>query len=680
MSIDGQLTAIGRYQLVRLLGRGGMGEVYLARDPVLDRDVAVKLIGGGIDDGPARERLIREARAAGRLQHANIVTVFDAGEHEGRPFIAMEFVPGETMGSLVRRRASLPLPRRLELIEGACAGLAHAHRAGIIHLDVKPDNLMLDEAGVVKVVDFGIARVLQNEAQHTRHLAGTLRYMSPEQVEGRPIDRRSDIFSLGCALYEIVAYTPAFTGSVTEIISRIANGPIPNLRDAMPGIHPGLAAIVSRAMARDPSERYGDLEMLRAEIGRLRRDINPGDESRVSAPIPSVSDAVPTTAITIAEAAASLPEKSALEEAETIWQPASSDLSNRTDQGAGPSRSGLITLLGMASVLGVAVAAALWVYSPSPLRDNASAVPTRPAITPPQPQLPQDPAPSRPAETSANEEVWRRLALGDRDGVLRVLRSAGGATQDSQLASDVIDAVRATIPRARRAAGGPESTPGSSKAYNAGEERLARANQLRASDRPLEALAALWEAVDLYSQAAAAAGRPAPSTQPVERQAQTPMEPAVTPERAVQPSAPEVDTERVEGAAPVADTTSPAEPPDAPPEPPRARPDEDAIRETLRRYQAAYQALDPAAVQRVFPSLGADQLQQLRRGFGEVTAYEMELQNQRVSVQGDVGTVHALVVRRQVPRVGRPLTNSVETEFMLLRRGAEWVIVRVEAR
>src|SRR5205823_10920647 len=144
---------IGRFEVTLLLGRGGMGEVYLARDPLIDRPVAIKLLAAG-REGDAGRRLVREARAAGRLHHPNIVTLFDAGEHDGRPYIAMEYVSGETLRSIIQRQATLPLRRRLELIEGACAGLAHAHRAEVVHLDVKPDNLMLDEAGIVKVLDF----------------------------------------------------------------------------------------------------------------------------------------------------------------------------------------------------------------------------------------------------------------------------------------------------------------------------------------------------------------------------------------------------------------------------------------------------------------------------------------------------------------------------------------------
>ena len=174
--------------------------------PVLDREVAVKLIGAGMDDPDARHRLVEEARAAGRLRHPNIVTIFDAGEHAGNPYIAMEHVGGETLRSLIQRRAPFSPGRKLALIEGACAGLAHAHRANVVHFDVKPDNLMLDSRGLLKVLDFGVARVLKSEVLVTQHVAGTLRYMSPEQLSGGPLDRRSDVFSLGCSLFEFIAY------------------------------------------------------------------------------------------------------------------------------------------------------------------------------------------------------------------------------------------------------------------------------------------------------------------------------------------------------------------------------------------------------------------------------------------------------------------------------------------
>jgi serine/threonine-protein kinase len=279
-----QPTLIGRYNVIRLLGRGGMGEVYLAHDPVLDREVAVKLIGAGLDDANARHRLVQEARAAGRLRHPNIVTIFDAGEHGGNSYIAMEHLSGETVRSLIQRRAPFSPGRKLALMEGACAGLAHAHRANVVHFDVKPDNLMLDARGVLKVLDFGVARVLKSEVLVTQHVAGTLRYMSPEQLSGGALDRRSDVFSLGCSLFEFVAYEPAYVGSPHELIARITRGPVPRLSDVLPWVDPALDALVARAMALDPSQRFDDLDELADALRRFREQLDPMDEPWPAAP------------------------------------------------------------------------------------------------------------------------------------------------------------------------------------------------------------------------------------------------------------------------------------------------------------------------------------------------------------------------------------------------------------
>ena len=187
----------------------------------------------------------------------------------------MEHVAGDTLRALIRRRAPLPLGRRLRFIESACAGLAHAHRANVVHFDVKPDNLMLDADGVLKVLDFGIARVLKNEVLLTQHVVGTLRYMSPEQAAGGPLDRRSDVFSLGCSLFELVAYAPAYAGSAHEIITRITAGPVPRLADAVPSVDPGSTRWSRSAMALDPVHRFDDLDELAAELGRLRAALEP---------------------------------------------------------------------------------------------------------------------------------------------------------------------------------------------------------------------------------------------------------------------------------------------------------------------------------------------------------------------------------------------------------------------
>src|SRR6476646_6375983 len=206
-------SVIGRYQVLNQLAQGGMGQLLLARDPVIDRLVAIKLLRDGFDLD-RRERFAREARSAGRLRHPNIVTIFDVGEHEGQPFIAMEYIEGETLSAIVRRKAPLTLAAKMRLMDELLSGLQYAHRAGIVHRDIKPGNVMVDADGVLKILDFGIARI-SGAAVHTQAgmLIGTLNYMAPEQMTGEPdVDGRADLFSAGALLYEIRSYQQAFAG------------------------------------------------------------------------------------------------------------------------------------------------------------------------------------------------------------------------------------------------------------------------------------------------------------------------------------------------------------------------------------------------------------------------------------------------------------------------------------
>ena len=278
-------TAIGRYQVVRTLGEGGMGSVYLARDPAIDRHVAIKLMRTGFDDPAMRERFAREAKSIGRLHHANIVTVFDVGEHRGEPFIAMEYVEGQTLSHFVRHPELGSLLDRLGWVDGVCAGLSYAHRAGIIHRDIKPANIMIDGDGGVKILDFGIARGTSPGMTHTATqsgtILGTLNYMSPEQLSGRPVDQRTDIFSAGAVFYEIFAGRMAFPGDIQSGVLHyiLSTGPVEPLETVNAALDPGLVTFVNRCLARDVDQRYGDLGAARRDLVAIRRRMEGGEVS-----------------------------------------------------------------------------------------------------------------------------------------------------------------------------------------------------------------------------------------------------------------------------------------------------------------------------------------------------------------------------------------------------------------
>src|SRR2546429_711385 len=230
------LTKAGRYEIQGELGRGAMGVVYKAVDPVIGRTVAVKTLriseeGTGLSRPELLNRFQTEARAAGLLTHPNIVVVFDAGEEDGLYYITMELVEGKSLQALLDSGQAFPLPRVLRIMEQTCSALHFAHERNIVHRDIKPANLMLTADDTVKVTDFGTAKILQfGTVQQTAHVMGTPSYMSPEQVKGRAVDGRSDIFSLGVMLYEMVTGEKPFPGqSITTVIYKIVNEePVPD--------------------------------------------------------------------------------------------------------------------------------------------------------------------------------------------------------------------------------------------------------------------------------------------------------------------------------------------------------------------------------------------------------------------------------------------------------------------
>jgi serine/threonine protein kinase len=257
------VTKAGRYEIIGELGRGAMGVVYKAMDPVIGRTVAVKTIrlseeGTGLSRPELLQRFQTEARAAGLLTHPNIVVVFDAGEESGLYYITMELVEGKSLQALLDSGQGFPLPRVLRIMEQTCSALQFAHERNVVHRDIKPANLMLTGDDTVKVTDFGTAKILQfGTVQQTAHVMGTPSYMSPEQVKGRAVDGRSDIFSLGVMLYEMITGEKPFPGqNITTVIYKIVNEePVPP-RQIDASIHPGISAVVMKALTKDPDFRY----------------------------------------------------------------------------------------------------------------------------------------------------------------------------------------------------------------------------------------------------------------------------------------------------------------------------------------------------------------------------------------------------------------------------------------
>jgi hypothetical protein len=263
VAMDGRCLA-GRYRMGALLATGGMGEVWAAHDLLLDRAVAVKVLGGALaGDGRAAERLRREARAAGRLEHPGIARVLDLGEHDGRPYLVMELLEGESLAARIDRAGPMPPAEAARVVAAVAGALEAAHQAGVVHRDVKPGNVFLTSAGEVKVLDFGIASAAGDTALTTGDLLGTAAYLAPERVLGHRATPAADIYALGVVLYELLAgHRPFAGGSEVELAMAHVNADPPSLRQAVPSAPSFLVAACHQALAKDPSDRPSSAAVL----------------------------------------------------------------------------------------------------------------------------------------------------------------------------------------------------------------------------------------------------------------------------------------------------------------------------------------------------------------------------------------------------------------------------------
>src|SRR5256886_10514071 len=284
-------TKLGRYEIRTKIGAGGMGEVYLAQDTKLDRKVALKILPADVASNRDRiERFVREAKAAAALNHPNIAHIYEIGEQDGTNFIAMEYIDGQTLRELIRNHTDLG--RLLRHLQHTAEGLAKAHAAGIVHRDLKPENIMVTRDGHAKILDFGLAKLIETrrpsdtssevatailpQPSQPGMVLGTVGYMSPEQAQGKTneIDQRSDIFSFGCILFEAVTGRRAFAGKDTvDSLNKIIREPFASITDLNPSAPADLQRIVRRCLAKDPEERYQTIKDVAIELKEVRREM-----------------------------------------------------------------------------------------------------------------------------------------------------------------------------------------------------------------------------------------------------------------------------------------------------------------------------------------------------------------------------------------------------------------------
>jgi serine/threonine-protein kinase len=679
---------VGRYKIERFLGQGGMGRLYLAVDPVLGRQLAIKVIREEVADTDVRARFTQEARAAGGLKHPNVVTVFDAGDHEGHPFIAMEYVSGDTLADLIRRALPVPVTTKLHLIAQLCRGLACAHRSELVHRDIKPANLMVDQEGTLKILDFGIAHVAESGLTSTGVAIGTINYMSPEQVAGNKVDHRSDVFSVGTVFHELLTYQPAFPGTIQDgVMYRIVHGESASLRDACPDLDPSIVATVTRAMRATPNERYQDLDTMAEELGTIRSRLDRGVAAK----------ATPT-----AELETSLAHRSSETETETatlasrrpagattgrrrlwwVWAGAAvtlvaaiamviSQLSRPPE--VDPSASSLAAAPGATGTELAQAAVTLPPAVPNPTQRATDAAEPRDELPAPAPDTPAAPVAAPPLSTNPDvdaqdpasatrdrlaDQLVAAVLDDDQEATLRAAATLLQLSPDHATASRALDRLEedATVDT-QRARESVDRLGQSSPLYQQARQAETEAEDLASAGERESSIRQLWVASRLFREAAVA-DVTATVAEPAPRDA--------IPE-------PE-ETTRLTDAAPLPVSSAPDAPAPEDPDVAAARADR-AIADALDRYRAAYEQLDGAALQAVYPSVPQDTIDALQ-GW---EAYAVVLNDVATQINGDLATVNGRVSLRLRARTGISTEASGRVVFRLEKQGqTDWLITDID--
>jgi tRNA A-37 threonylcarbamoyl transferase component Bud32/tetratricopeptide (TPR) repeat protein len=391
------MERIGKYKITGELGRGAMGIVYKGEDPLIGRTVAIKTIRMEAFHKPheqaeATQRFIREAQSAGNLSHSNIVTIYDVGQSEGTTYIAMEYIEGKSLDMLIAMKKEHTLDDIITLISQIASALDYAHEKGVVHRDIKPGNILIDNSGRPHIVDFGIARISSSTLTQTGTTLGTPNYMSPEQVAGRKVDHRADIFALGAILYELLTFEKPFSGdSFTTIIYKIMNEDPPPLRTFNARMPEDLDLIIRKALAKKAEDRYQTCKDLISDLSNYQ---TLGTTLVATGPISLAADKKKTKKLQVPEKKREK-EKSEKIRKEKVTAPAESKKKK--------SRKGILLLFGLIGLLGIAAATYYFVFLKGARPIDSS---TQAALTPSetevqtQPQVPEE-TPPAPTEIAA---------------------------------------------------------------------------------------------------------------------------------------------------------------------------------------------------------------------------------------------------------------------------------------
>jgi hypothetical protein len=554
-------SQLGKYQLVDKIGEGAMGVVHKAFDPVLNRTLAIKVMSAVIaSDTQLRERFLREAQAAGSLQHPNVITVFDFGEIDEHLFIAMEFVEGYDLAHIITKHVPLAVEAKLDILIDTLNGLGYAHSHGVVHRDIKPANIRVTVDGRAKLMDFGIAHMSESNLTKSGEMIGTPQYMAPEQVTGAPITPATDVFSLACVGYELFTNVRPFDGETLHAVlfNIVSNDPRPITVHA-PSLPPDLDAVFATALAKDPAQRFESAAAMAHALAHVRQSIAPGrDMASLVVRSAARESALPTT----------------LKSRRTVISPAARQ--GLRGAGIGGVAVALVALAVWAPWKGGAAPATASPPAP-PGKEAPTSAPTTPIASgadgsgaapnpaaPPTTALPAPPPPTA-SPAPAGTQVARATVASAADTILASMRAAALSTRRDAVAAGA-----------------------TSVELSEGDLELQAADGLTARSRPTDAISRLsaasqrWRAAEQAARdraVAADARRAEPVSAPLPTPPAVVSQPVSTPPAAVS----------------------------AAPRPATASESRAEIDRVIKAYEEAIESEDIARIRRAYPGMTAPQ-------------------------------------------------------------------------
>ena len=665
-----------------------MGVVYRAQDTLLERIVALKVISASIEENPQlRDRFFREARAAGQLSHPNIITIHDLGEHEGQPYLAMEYLTGQDLQRLLTAHSPMSLGRKLEIAAAICDGLAYAHRRGVVHRDIKPANIFITDDGGVKILDFGLARMVSSELTGSNMMLGTLNYMAPEQVRGERTDHRADIFSFGVVLYELLGGRRAFEGdsfatTIYKILQEVPE-PLRNLDATLPQ---DVINIVDRAVAKPREERYQELTDVARDLAVFRSSLThhtsvtavPGSHRPPSDP------PLPVRTPALSESKRPLPVSAQRPSNPPLSDPSAptmlADAWRESQSSSASRRRGWTPLLAGAVVAVIGLAAAGWWATQrdekappeTTVQTPAAPAPSGP-VTPPPPTPPQTSTPS-PVADSDVEEARVRMARSKA-----AAREAGPAAVNSPVfgAASAAEREGTRLLQARRHAEAAVKFYEASGLYQSAELTARTSPSTRSARSGQGPVAPSGRATQSREPEPAA---PSPPAQSMPKPAENPPPPP--PVQATPPGVIPQPTQPPPSLPPVTvqpQASSPIKPPV--PSQPDPIPADVGVRDLVRRYAQALEARNIDALKRIWPSLSGAQEDALRREFSHARQIDVQVGNVEVNASGNAASAVFLRRYELVTVDGQRLLTNSRTIVSARRSGEAWIIeqVRFEA-